>query len=158
MPRAGARRRVAGRGQVLIEVLLILPVFLFVVFTIMEIGFLAFHTILLHHAAYEAARIASLTASATASPGCTAPALSGAYQDVVAKMFKTGATAVAHGPIPTMSDPQEGCMNYDVAVTVSRRIPMVFPLTGFVLGNTPDRRARVIQATVRMPIERPLFK
>jgi hypothetical protein len=160
VPKAGVRRKVAGKGQVLIEVLLILPVFLFVVFTIMEIGFLAFHTILLHHAAYEAARIASLTASATPSPGCSAPGLTGAYQDVIAKMFKSPipATAVAQGPIPTLTDPQEGCMNYDVAVTVSRRIPMVFPLTGVVLGNTPDHRARVIQATVRMPIERPLFK
>ncbi|MBI5242643.1 MAG: pilus assembly protein [Elusimicrobia bacterium] len=153
-----SRPKAAGAGQVLVEVLLILPVFLFVVFTIMEIGFLAFHTILIHHAAYEAARVASLTASAHASATCSEPGLTGDYQaKVIGPMFQGTASASAR-KVKTLRDPQEGCWNYDVVIDVTRTVPMVFPMTGFVLGNTPDRRARVLTASVRMPIERPLFK
>lgn len=154
------RRGGRARGQVLIEVLLILPVFLFLVFTIMEIGLLAFHTILLHHAAYEAARMASLTARTVPSASCAAPQLTNDYKKVTQAMFKSpnAATAVMYGPIPTLLDKQEGCMNYDVAIEVRRAVPMVFPLTGVVLGNTQGRKARLLKATVRMPIERPLFK
>ena len=165
MVRTQARRKAAGRGQVLVEVLLVLPVFLLVVFTIMEIGFLAFHTILIHHAAYEAARFASLTAKPdVATSNCPdPPTVPPDYQNVVKKMFNGDAEAGLYTgqPIRTLKDKQEGCNNYDVAVQVSRVIPMVFPLTGIVLGNTraPDGRpARRLTAIVRMPIERPLFK
>ena len=165
MYRTGARRKSAGKGQVLVEVLLVLPVFLFVVFTIMEIGFLAFHTILIHHAAYESARFASLTAKPDVpSSGCVTPTVPGDYQKVALQMFPGGGAEVGlytGGPIRTLQDKQEGCDNYDVAVQVSRVIPMVFPLTGIVLANTkaPDGRpARRLTAIVRMPIERPLFK
>jgi Flp pilus assembly protein TadG len=142
-----------------VEVILILPIFLWLVFVIMEIGFLAFQTLLLHHAAYEAARIASLTAKSTPSASCSVPALTNDYQKALA-MFKAPSPAAAHvyGPIQTLLDPQEGCMNYDVAVEVTRVVPMVFPMTGIVLGNVPGNRARLLKATVRMPIERPLFK
>ncbi|MFA6092151.1 MAG: TadE/TadG family type IV pilus assembly protein [Elusimicrobiota bacterium] len=151
----------AQEGQVLVEVLLILPIFLFLMFMIMEIGFLAFQTILLHHAAYEAARIASLTAKSTPSASCAVPSLDPAKaQQVVAQMFKapTPAFASVQGPIPTLLDPQEGCMNYDVQVEVRRVVPMVFPMTGVVLADQPGKKARLLRAIVRMPIERPLFK
>ena len=91
MYRTGARRKAAGKGQVLVEVLLVLPVFLFVVFTIMEIGFLAFHTILIHHAAYESARFASLTAKPDVpSSTCVKPTVPPDYQKVAQQMFPGG--------------------------------------------------------------------
>ena len=58
----------------------------------------------------------------------------------------------------TLTDPQEGCANFDVVVTMTQRVPMIFPMTGLIMSNTADRQARILQATVRMPIERPLFK
>lgn len=151
-----------ARGQVLIEVLLMLPVFLLLVFTVMETGHLAFRTILLHHAAYEVARIGSLSATAVAAPGCPPPVVSvNKLKPIALSFFNNNAaaapqvTAIAK---PTLQDPQEGCMNYDVEVSLIQRIPMIFPMTGLILSNTKDRRYRVLTAEVRMPIERPLFK
>lgn len=151
-----------SRGQVLVEVLLMLPVFLLLVFTVMETGHLAFRTILLHHAAYEVARIGSLSATAIAAPGCPPPVVSSnKLKPIALSFFNNNAAAapqVSAIAKPTLPDPQEGCMNYDVEVTLVQRIPMIFPMTGFVLANTKDRRYRVLTAEVRMPIERPLFK
>ena len=50
------------RGQVTIELLLVLPVFMLLLFFIMEMGNMGFQTILAHHCAYELARIGSLVA------------------------------------------------------------------------------------------------
>ena len=62
------------------------------------------------------------------------------------------------GPIATLADPQEGCMNYDVEVTVTQKVPLVFPLTGLALGTPIGSPFRTVSGSVRMPIERPLFK
>ncbi|MFC1679888.1 TadE/TadG family type IV pilus assembly protein [Elusimicrobiota bacterium] len=153
----GVRRGRSGRGQVLVEVLLMLPFFCLMVFTIMEVGHLAFRTILLHHAAYEVARIGSLSAMTSASPGCAAPALDGGRMQQVAKSILTDVTMYP-ALESTLSDPQEGCAHYDVVVTMTQPVPMIFPMTGMILANTSDRRHRSLAATVRMPVERPLFK
>ena len=150
----------AAGGQVLIEVLLVLPVFLFLVFTIMEIGHLAFRTILLHHAAYEAARVGSLTAmSPMMGPACpTHVAPAGIVQTVAAKMLPTSFAVATVDQGRCLTDPQDGCPNCDLLVVVRQRVLMIFPMTGIVLSNTGDRRTRMLEAAVRMPIERPLFK
>ncbi|MFH1726342.1 MAG: TadE family protein [Elusimicrobiota bacterium] len=147
----------ARRGQVLIEVLVMLPVFLMVVFTVMEIGHLAFRTILLHHAAYEVARIGSLSAIAVGAPGCPPPVLQGDKMREVGNAILTNASVAAE-PEETLTDPQEGCPHYDVVVTMTQRVTMIFPMTGLMLGSKEDRQARLLTAAVRMPIERPLFK
>lgn len=151
-----------ARGQVLVEVLLILPIFLFLVFTIMEIGYLAFRTILLHHAAYEVARYGSLTATAVASPGCTPPAINMSGMQALGNRILPGVTVLGvggSGMDATIVDDQEKCMNYDVSIELRQRVDMVFPMTGLVLA-TPGtgNRSRILRAQVRMPIERPLFK
>ena len=145
------------KGQILIEVLLMLPIFLLVVFTVMEIGHLAFRTILLHHASYEVARIGSLTAVAVAAPGCPPPVLQADKMSRVGEVILKDVTVTAEQE-ETLTDPQEGCANFDVVVTMTQRVPMIFPMTGLIMSNTDDRQARILQATVRMPIERPLFK
>jgi len=144
-------------GQVLIEVLLMLPIFMMMAFTIMEIGHLGFRTILLHHAAYEVARFGSLSAIAAAVPGCPAPALQGAKMQQVGKKILKDATVGATLD-RTLTDPQEGCANYDVVVTMTQRVDHIFPMAGLILSNTSDRKARTLAAQVRMPVERPLFK
>lgn len=70
---------------------------------------------------------------------------------------------VSIGYRPTLLDPQDGCMNYDVQVNVKELVPLVFvPLTGIFLGKLCNGgksvQYRCIQGTVWMPIERPLFK
>ena len=56
------RARTKRAGQVTVELLLVLPVFMLLLFFIMELGNLAYQTILVHHCAYELARIGSLVA------------------------------------------------------------------------------------------------
>lgn len=153
-----------NQGQAVVEVLLILPIFLMLVFSIMEIGHLAFRTILIHHAAYEVARIGSLTTKPwNASPGCAVPTLDVNRMQNAGQRMLRKAQVIPSGPKPTLVDPQDGCMNYDVEVTVQELVPLVFvPLTGFFLGRLCDGgksvQYRCIAGTVRMPIERPLFK
>jgi hypothetical protein len=153
--REGSKR---PRGQVLVEVLLMLPIFLLLVFTVMEIGHLAFRTIMLHHAAYEVARVGSLTAYAVkAQQTCVGPNLKkGTMDGVRGKILKRSKGSYKAEPHP-FSDPQDGCQNYDLVVTLFEDVSMIFPMTGLVLGNTKGRRARRLSAQVRMPIERPLF-
>ncbi len=57
-------RRNRRTGQVVVEMILILPVFLGIVFTIMEIGNVSFRLIVLNHATYEVARIGGMTYAA----------------------------------------------------------------------------------------------
>ena len=155
--RAPLERRSSQRGQVLIEVLLMLPIFLLLVFTVMEIGHLAFRTILLHHAAYEVARIGSLSAVAASAPGCPPPVIQAGKMRTIGQAILTNATGGA-AQEQTLTDPQEGCPHFDLKVTMSQRVPMIFPMTGLILANTAGRRERILVAQVRMPIERPLFK
>ena len=49
------------RGQVTVELMLILPVFMLLIFFVLEYGNLAYRTILLNHASYEFARIGADT-------------------------------------------------------------------------------------------------
>jgi len=68
-PRAAAAylaARLKRAGQVTVELLLVLPVFMLLLFFIMEMGNLGFHTILAHHCAYEMARVGSLVAGPNA--------------------------------------------------------------------------------------------
>ena len=48
------------RGQVTVELMLILPVFMLLIFFVLEYGNIAYRTLVLNHASYEFARIASL--------------------------------------------------------------------------------------------------
>ncbi|MCX5790175.1 MAG: pilus assembly protein [Elusimicrobia bacterium] len=162
MRRSWAACRAGGRkGQVIIEVLLVLPVFLWLVFMIMEIGHLAFRTILLHHAAYEVARYGSLTDSNQKEPltggGCNSPNPNRIGMESIARrILPTSHVEVSLRPTqPT--DTQSQCTNYDLLVTIRQDVPMVFPMTGIWLADK-GRRTRKMVATVPMPVEMPLFR
>lgn len=145
-------------GQVLIEVMLMLPIFLLLVFTVMEIGHLAFRTILLHHAAYEVARVGSLTAyPVKAATSCKSPNLNKGAMDKVRSQMLAKSKGNYFAAPHQFADPQDGCNNYDLVVMLFDDVPMIFPMTGLILGNANGRRARRLVAAVRMPIERPLF-
>lgn len=145
-----------------------LPVFLWLVFSIMEIGHLAFRSILVHHAAYEVARYGSLTCFNTVEPSqsCEEPQPNTPAMQGVAKKILPG-SVLEVGMRPTIADPQAGCQNYDIVVTIRQKVPMIFPMTSFWLGdgkrsdkNCPPLggQGRTVCASVPMPVERPLFK
>lgn len=156
--RTGAARGTGG--QVIVEVLLVLPVFLLLTFSIMEIGHLAFRTILLHHAAYEVARYGSLTCPNTfkASKVCDQPNPDTSGMRAIAKkILPTAQVDVAVRATLSDPQPQPPCMNHDIVVTLTQQVPMIFPMTGMIFADKGSR-ARTLRAAVPMPVERPLFR
>ncbi|MBI4424719.1 MAG: pilus assembly protein [Elusimicrobia bacterium] len=157
MAMGAAGRAGAARGQVIVEVLLVFPIFLWLLFSIMEIGHLAFRTILLHHAAYEVARYGSLTCPNTErpSPGCEEPQPNTQAMEQIARRILPGASLDVRVE-KTVLDKQENCMNHDIVAVMTQNVPMIFPMTGIWLANKGSYTRR-LQAAVPMPVERPLF-
>lgn len=153
-----AGRGLKRGGQVVVEMLLILPVFLTIVFTIMEMGHLAFWVIVLNHATYEVARIGAMRA--TPPDGGSPRDVTGVMQDFMSKIISTA--RVVSSKEPTVEDrqaTQQGGivhMNHDLVVTGIYEVRMVFPISSIILSNPRGSGRRVIRTTVRMPIERPL--
>lgn len=139
-------------GQVVVEMLLILPVFLTIVFTIMEMGYIAFNMILLNHATYEVARIGAMTRT-RASDGNVRQDCG----DLMPLMQRVILTArVVCRAENTLNDDQAQQMNQDLIVTGSYQVKLVFPISSLLLSVPHGSGYRPIAATVRMPIEQPL--
>jgi len=154
-------RRWKRQGQVVVEMLLILPIFLTIVFSIMEIGHMAFWTIVVNHATYEVARIGAMTAIDRNGNG---------PRDVTADMQNrmggmiSGAMVTSYSEAHPFADRQAGVTNSDLVVTTTFPVKLVFPTSPFVF--VPFSKGQCVMssggstckvaATVRMPIERPL--
>lgn len=161
----GLWARAKRAGQVTVELLLVLPVFMMLLFFIMELGNLAFQTILVHHCAYELARIGSLVAG---PPGGSRDAVDCGkarmkMDSVKAKMFQKSDQiyVTADGcDKPTSVDPQSGATNYDLEVTVRFPAKLVFPLSSYWFADESNKASgiRTIIVKVRMPIEKPVFQ
>ncbi|HCC48644.1 MAG TPA: hypothetical protein DEQ38_11105 [Elusimicrobia bacterium] len=168
-PRALAARfisRLKRAGQVTVELLLVLPIFMLLLFFIMEMGNLGFHTILAHHCAYELARIGSLVAgpnSSTIGPGEITVNESGAnikMRNVLGQMFPAspGITVEGHA-IRTLYDQQAKRLNWDWVVTLNYEARLVFPGSSHFLSDPPKgSRKKKIVVKVRMPIESAYFE
>lgn len=153
--------RAGGRGQVVVEMLLILPVFLTIVFTIMEMGHLAFQVILLNHATYEVARIAGMTRMPDSLDGTPRKDC----QDLLPLMQSIIASAsVECDAVETIEDRQAGITNQDVIVTGRNPVSLIFPISNILMSSQlvcpqgPGGGRCTMRAVVRMPIERPLKK
>jgi hypothetical protein len=144
------RTRQSRAGQVVVEMLLILPVFLMMIFTIMEIGYVSFQLILLNHATYEVARIGSMTF--TPPPGYTCGKLNEFMQRILP------AARVTCTPEKTLTDPQAGQDNFDLVVTGQHAVRLIFPISSIIMAKPKGSGTRLLFATVRMPIETPLKK
>jgi Flp pilus assembly protein TadG len=142
------------KGQVLVEMLLVLPVFLTIVFTIMELGYIAFQMIVLNHATYEVARIGGMVqyqaASGNVLQGC-------GNLEAMMKRIIPSADVSCGPPEATVQDQQANQMNHDLVVTGTNRIQLIFPISKVLLSNPRGSGYRLIAATVRMPIEQPLL-
>jgi hypothetical protein len=140
----GGRRK----GQVVVEMLLILPVFLGIVFTIMEIGYISFRLIVLNHAAYEAVRVGGMTYF----PGKTTQ---GATR--VMSQFLPDAHIDCDAE-PTLKDMQAGQQNYDLHCRVTENVQLIFPISSIILSKPGGTGTRQLVTDVWMPIEQPLLK
>jgi hypothetical protein len=140
-------------GQVVVEMLLVLPVFLGIIFSIMEIGYVSFHVILLNHATYEVARIGGMTCG-QANPG-TCPQPNGARLSTVMSQIIPEATVVCQ-PYPTLVDPQAQQQNCELHCLGQHTIKLIFPISSIILSDKGTPGLKALKAVVAMPIERPL--
>lgn len=156
-------RRVARAGQVTIELLLVLPVFMLLLFFIMEMGNMGFQTILAHHCAYELARIGSLVAGphggnagASSDSGKANQRMKSALQ----KMFpQTPGVRVEGRIVQTLYDKQSLETNEDLLVTLYYPAKLIFPGSSVALADHPKGlRIKRIVVKVRMPVEKPYFR
>ncbi len=162
-----ARWCVVGRlkrvGQVTIELLLVLPVFMLLLFFIMEMGNMGFQTILAHHCAYELARIGSLVAGPTGAQtgGGDSLALM-KMKNVLGQMFPSSHGVMVEGDSKnnnTPPDPQSGQQSRDWIVTLHYPAKLIFPGSSTFLSDPPKgKRTKMIKVMVRMPIEQPYLQ
>ena len=159
------RRCVAGRikrvGQVTVELLLVLPVFMLLLFFIMEMGNLGFQTILAHHCAYELARIGSLVAGPTGAGSGGGQGLANMkMKSALQKMFPSTPGITVDGVLKTtLMDPQSFQMGEDLLVTLTYQAKLIFPGSSQVLSDPPKgKRMKKIIVMVRMPVEKPYFQ
>lgn len=149
-------RAVEGRlGQVIVEMLLILPVFFMIIFLIMEMGNVAFQMILINHATWEVARIEAMLATPKGGgePNLNSMRMQSRLEAVIktAKVHKSSYEG-------TVYDRQAEVMNKDLVLTTRYPIPLIFPISNFILSKPKGSGHREVFVTVRMPIERPLAK
>jgi hypothetical protein len=153
----GLRRK----GQVVVEMMLILPVFLTIVFTIMEMGNLAFQVIVLNHATYEVARIAGMTRMPK-DPYSAPRNDCSDLKDLMNDIIKTATVDCFLTPTLADTQPSPAVMNQDVVVTGTYAVPFVFPLSSMLMSSKllcpkgPGNGRCFVSARVRMPVERPL--
>lgn len=137
-------------GQVVVEMLLILPVFLTMVFLIMETGNISFRLIVLNHATYEVARIGGMTWSN--------PALgnNGKMNEKMRRILpEAGVNCVTEA---TLTDPQAEQLNNDLVCTGTENVKLIFPISNVILAKPAGGGTRELKAVVRMPVEQPLKK
>ncbi len=150
-------RRKCG-GQVTAELMIILPVFMMMIFFVLEYGNIAYHTIIANHASYEFARIGSLVAVKRPSGQPDRNIIRQRIENAKQKVFgsKASEIKVSVKVQTTGSDPMyKRHRHEDVIVTVTYPVHLVFPGTSFILASEPRRKGiRKIEAVTRMPVDK----
>ncbi|MEK7721207.1 MAG: TadE family protein [Elusimicrobiota bacterium] len=158
---ASELQRFLKKGQVTIELLLVLPVFMLLLFFIMEMGNMGFQTILAHHCAYELARIGSLVAGPNgAGSGGGQGMANMKMKSVLDKMFPSSPGISVSGVlVNTLKDQQSLQMGQDLLVTLNYPAKLIFPGSSQALADPPKgKRIKKIVVKVRMPVEKPYFQ
>ncbi len=146
------------RGQVTVELMLILPVFLLMIFFVLEYGNIAYRTLVLNHASYEFARIAALVGVDKPSGIANRSIMQQKIDQAKRKVFGQDAERlnVQIKVETTGIDPMyKKHRHQDVVVTVVYPVKLAFPGTSYILADEPRRNGiRKVKATARMPVEK----
>lgn len=146
------------RGQVTVELMLILPVFILVIFFVLEYGNIAYRTIVLNHASYEFARIASLVGVDKPSGIANRTIMQQKIEHSKRKVFGREAErlTVQVKVETTGVDPMyKKHRHQDVIVTVVYPLKLAFPGTSYILADEPRKNGiRKLTAKARMPVEK----
>lgn len=150
-------RRKCG-GQVTVELIMVLPVFMIMMFFVLEYGNIAYHTIIANHASYEFARIGSLVGSKKPSGSAERAVMQQKINAAKRKVFGADSERiqVALKLETTGVDPMyQKHRHEDVIVTVTYPVRLIFPGTSYILASEPKRLGiKKIQAVTRMPVEK----
>ncbi|MBR3898714.1 MAG: pilus assembly protein [Elusimicrobiaceae bacterium] len=145
-------------GQITVELMLILPVLMLMVFFILEYGNIAYHTIIANHASYEFARIGALVAATKPSGNSNSSRAKNKINAAKTKVFGADAGRITVGVKieSTGRDPMYSRHHHDdVVVTVIYPVRLVFPGTSWLLASDPKSEGmRKIKAVTRMPVEK----
>ena len=145
-------------GQVTAELMLILPVFMLMIFFVLEYGNIAYHMILANHASYEFARIGSLVAVKKPSGRPDRTVITQKINQAKQKVFgsRAGSIGVSVKVENTGVDPMyKKHRHEDVVVTVTYPVHLLFPGTSYVLASEPRKDGvRRLKAVTRMPIQK----
>ena len=145
-------------GQVTVELMLILPVLMLMIFFVLEYGNIAYNTILLNHASYEFARIGALVATDQPSGMANRSKINSSINAAKQKVFGAEAPRVTvHVKVETTGRDQmyKKHRHEDVVVTVVYPMRLAFPGTSWLLATEPKKDGmRRIEATTRMPVEK----
>lgn len=142
--------------------LLILPVFLTIVFSIMEMGNIAFWVIMLNHATYECARIGAMRAWPKNGGG--SPNDMTGMMDGIMKTIIVNGRIASGSSVQTKTDPQSGNDNYDLVVIGKMDVQMLFPISSILFSSPfacpqgPGGGKCTMTVSMRMPVEQPLSK
>ena len=152
---SAALRRLKRAGQVTVEMLLVLPVLMLLLFSIMEIGNIAYQTILAHHCAYELARIGSLMADLPGGKSGADTRMRG----VLTQMFPGKIIPMSSRMEDTVPDAQSGTTAKDLVVTLTYPATLFFPVANYLLSDDKQEPyTKKISVVVRMPVEAPFKK
>ena len=149
-------------GQAVVELVLILPVFMLIIFVILEMGNIAYHTFLAHHFSYELARVGAMVGVRKPSGSTDSSRVASKMKEALIKAVgpsKASKIQVSSVLQTTGQDPQvKGHNNEDLVVTLIYRVDLSFPLTSYLFADPPKKYGvKRIKASVRMPVERPLI-
>ncbi|MEA3306450.1 MAG: TadE family protein [Elusimicrobiota bacterium] len=155
------------KGQVTVELMLVLPIFFLMIFFIMELGNVAFQTILYHHSAYEIARIGSLVAGpkgGSVSSGSNVGFATAKMKSVLNKMkinckLQPSPIAEVTGADPQVQATGATHINEDLILSLTCKAKLIFPVARYFLSDPPRVQGmKKIIVKVRMPIEKPIFQ
>lgn len=147
------RRTKAGRGQVLVELILVLPVFAFLMFLLMEICNICFQAVFATHVAFECAHGAAL-AEGPSNHGSGGGGGQSKANDVLAQLLPSTSASVTVSKESTGSDPQTGQPTADLKVTLRWPVNFLFPGLKTILKTGG---LDVLKITVPMSVEYPAY-
>ena len=150
-------------GQTVIELVVVLPIFMMIIFVVLELGNIAYHTLIAHHISYELARVGSMVGVKKHSGKTDATRMQGKMRAALSKMLGMAEPGkkvrFSSKIVRTSNDPQvKDHPNEDLVVNIVYRVDLAYPLTSYVFASEPKRLGILwLKANARMPIERPLL-
>ena len=150
-------------GQTVIELIVVLPVFMMIIFVVLELGNIAYHTLIAHHISYELARVGSMVGVKKASGSTDSTRVRSKMRAALSKMLgmadPSKKVKFSSKIVRTSNDPQvKYHRNEDLVVNIVYRVDLAYPLTSYVFASEPKRLGILwLKASARMPVERPLL-